>query len=69
MEIWLVRLESTGQGWHTCVCASFNGVLTVLKAHGIDVRLYGTETSEFAAYQSSKDKSQTASIMRQRLIP
>ena len=69
VTIWLVRLKTTGENWHICVCASLEGVMRVLTAHGIDERTYGHDNSDFQEWQSTADKSQTATIMRQVLIP
>lgn len=62
--VWTVSFRTNAEVWHTAVCASLEAVTKVLLAHGLDNEVYASASGEFTEYQSSKDKTQTATSHR-----
>lgn len=56
--VWLVRLMTTGQTWHTAVAKNRTAVDKIFKAHGLDVTT--TDILPGVTATSSQDPSQSA---------
>lgn len=66
-HVWLVQCYSTGQLWHTYVCATFDAAERSLRSHYGISEYYGgysvpTSISEWRAVRNPSDHLQTATI-------
>lgn len=68
MYVYVVTFKSTGETWHTAICANNNAVASVCKNHGIDTRTHGKLEDDNRIFASSKDPSQTAIVRLTKVI-
>ena len=67
--VWVVRLLTTGEEWHSVVCYHPEAALSVMATYGITEVVSGNiKMSEFCRYVSATDPSQTASVHRKEVV-
>lgn len=65
MDVWIVRMGSTGENWHTYVCLNLEAVnRSLLKSYGM-IRYQGNDSSDYMEYHNPSDLTQTATVMKQ----
>jgi hypothetical protein len=67
MNVWVIGMYSTGERWHTVVCASNNRAKIVLHGYAMS-REHGTDDSEYQDWRNPRDISQTATVQRLTLL-
>lgn len=65
-KVYLVKFKTTGEVWHSCVCAGVKTAEIVMRGYGITSKTH--ENDGFAEYVSPTDPSQTATVSLQKLV-
>ena len=65
-NVYVVRLLTSGQSWHTCVCAGMKTVEIVLAGYGMTEKYEGY--MESWNFVNPNDRTQTALVMKQTLV-
>jgi hypothetical protein len=68
MNVYLVKFKSTGEVWHSAVCANQNAVKSVLSTYAITEKVYESTGGEFAEFRNPNDVSQSATVSTHVLI-
>lgn len=68
MNVYLVKFKSTGEVWHSAICAKEADVQDVLKGYAITEQVYAASDNSFREFRNPRDVSQSATVSVHILI-
>jgi hypothetical protein len=68
INVYLVKFKSSGEVWHSAICAKESDVRDVLQGYAITEQVYAASDNSFREFRNPQDVSQSATVSVHVLI-